>query len=115
MFQNHADRFAKYAAQYLCYPIMDVELLDINFNTAFEAAESEIIAETTPETMFQPDIIRKMYEGHLNIFKFNFIAMSDGMSGGGSLDFGILCKFLLGIGRPYVSEDAAKKLKLYKY
>jgi hypothetical protein len=41
MFQNHADRFAKYAAQYLGYPIMDVELLDINFYTAFEAAVLE--------------------------------------------------------------------------
>ena len=41
MFQNHADRFAKYAAQHVGYPIMDVELLDINFYTAFEAAVLE--------------------------------------------------------------------------
>ena len=41
MFQNHADRFAKFAAQHVGYPIMDVELLDINFYTAFEAAVLE--------------------------------------------------------------------------
>jgi hypothetical protein len=41
MFQNHADRFAKYAAQHVGYPILDVELLDINFYTAFEAAVLE--------------------------------------------------------------------------
>ena len=41
--------------------------------------------------------------------------MSDGINGESSFDIGILCKFFLGIGRPYVSEDAAKKLKLYKY
>lgn len=41
MFQNHADRFAKYAAQHVGYPIMDVELLDINFYTAFEGAVLE--------------------------------------------------------------------------
>ena len=41
MFQNHADRFAKYAAQHVGYPIMDVELLDINFYTAFEASVLE--------------------------------------------------------------------------
>jgi hypothetical protein len=33
----------------------------------------------------------------------------------GTFDLGLMCKFILGIGRPYVSEDAAKKLKLYKY
>ena len=37
MFQKHADSFAKYAAQHIGYPIMDIELLDINFYTAFEA------------------------------------------------------------------------------
>jgi hypothetical protein len=41
MFQQHADRFAKFAAQHVGYPIMDVELLDINFYTAFEAAVLE--------------------------------------------------------------------------
>ena len=41
MFQNHADRFAKFAAQHVGYPIMDVELLDINFYTAFEASVLE--------------------------------------------------------------------------
>jgi hypothetical protein len=41
MFQQHADRFAKYAAQHVGYPIMDVELQDINFYTAFEAAVME--------------------------------------------------------------------------
>jgi hypothetical protein len=40
-FQNHADKFAKQAAQVLGYPIMDVELLDINFYTAFESAVIE--------------------------------------------------------------------------
>lgn len=38
VFQQHADKFAKLAAQTLGYPIMDVELQDINFYTAFEAA-----------------------------------------------------------------------------
>lgn len=41
MFQQHADSFAKYAAQHIGYPIMDVELQDINFYTAFEAATME--------------------------------------------------------------------------
>ncbi len=41
LFQLHADKFAKYAAQHLGYPIMDVELLDINFYTALEAATIE--------------------------------------------------------------------------
>jgi len=40
-FQTHADKFAKYAAQHVGYPIMDVELQDINFYTAFEAAVIE--------------------------------------------------------------------------
>jgi hypothetical protein len=38
LFQTHSDNFAKFAAQYLGYPIMDVELIDINFYTAFETA-----------------------------------------------------------------------------
>jgi len=41
MFQQQADSFAKYAAQQVGYPIMDVELLDINFYAAFEAATME--------------------------------------------------------------------------
>ena len=41
VFQNHADKFAKAAAQQLGYPIMDVELQAINFYTAFEAAAIE--------------------------------------------------------------------------
>jgi hypothetical protein len=40
-FQDHADKFAKYAAQHIGYPIMDIELQDINFYTAFEAAVIE--------------------------------------------------------------------------
>ena len=40
-FQAQADSFAKYAAQHIGYPIMDVELQDINFYTAFEAAVME--------------------------------------------------------------------------
>ena len=38
MFQQQADSFAKHAAQNVGYPIMDVELLDINFYNAFESA-----------------------------------------------------------------------------
>ena len=38
IFQQHADRFAKFAAQNVGYPIMDVELIDINFYTALESA-----------------------------------------------------------------------------
>lgn len=41
VFQQHADSFATFAAQYVGYPIMDVELIDINFYTAFEAAVIE--------------------------------------------------------------------------
>ena len=41
VFQQQADSFAKYAAQYVGYPIMDVELVDINFYTAFESAVIE--------------------------------------------------------------------------
>ena len=41
MFQDHADKFAKFAAQTVGYPIMDVELQDVNFYTAFEAAVIE--------------------------------------------------------------------------
>lgn len=41
LFQSHSDSFAQYAAQHLGYPIMDVELRDINFYTAFEAAIME--------------------------------------------------------------------------
>jgi len=41
LFQQHADRFAKFAAQMVGYPIMDVELLDINFYAALESATME--------------------------------------------------------------------------
>ena len=40
-FQAEADSFAKFAANHVGYPIMDVELIDINFYTAFEAAVIE--------------------------------------------------------------------------
>ena len=40
-FQDDADSFSKFAAQTLGYPIMDVELVDINFYTAFESAVIE--------------------------------------------------------------------------
>ncbi len=40
-FQDHADKFATYAARVVGYPIMDVELIDVNFYTAFEAAVIE--------------------------------------------------------------------------
>ena len=41
LFQQQADSFAKFAAQHVGYPIMDVELIDLNFYTAFEAAVVE--------------------------------------------------------------------------
>jgi hypothetical protein len=41
VFQSHADKFAIYAANTVGYPIMDVELQDVNFYTAFEAAVIE--------------------------------------------------------------------------
>ena len=41
VFRSQADSFAKFAAQSVGYPIMDVELQDINFFTAFEAATIE--------------------------------------------------------------------------
>ena len=41
MFQSQADSFASFAAQNVGYPIMDVELIDKNFYTAFESAVIE--------------------------------------------------------------------------
>lgn len=41
LFQQHADSFAKFAAQQIGYPIVDIELQDINFYTALEAAVME--------------------------------------------------------------------------
>lgn len=38
VFISHVDKFATYAARQLGYPILDVELQDINFYTAFEGA-----------------------------------------------------------------------------
>lgn len=35
------------------------------FNRAFELAQGEVIMETTAETMFTTDMVRKMYEPHL--------------------------------------------------
>jgi hypothetical protein len=32
-----------------------------------------------------------------------------------NFDFEVICSFLLGVCRPYVSEQAGSKLKLYKY
>lgn len=40
-FQSHADKFARFAAQSMGYPIMDVELQAINFYTALEASVVE--------------------------------------------------------------------------
>ena len=37
-FQSDADRFAVFASQRLGYPIVEIELQDINFYTAFEEA-----------------------------------------------------------------------------
>lgn len=37
----------------------------VAFNTAFAAARGEILMETTAETMFTTDMVRKMYEPHL--------------------------------------------------
>ncbi len=41
MFQDHADKFAVAAARVVGYPIMDVELQDVNFYTAFEQSVIE--------------------------------------------------------------------------
>jgi len=41
MFQQQADSFANHSAQNVGYPIMDVELIDINFYNAFESAVVE--------------------------------------------------------------------------
>jgi hypothetical protein len=41
--------------------------------------------------------------------------MSHGVGEGGSFDLGVICKFVIELGRPYVSKEAGKKLKLYKY
>lgn len=45
LFQNHADRVAKYAANRLGYPLIDIELKDINFYAAFEEAVTEYGAQ----------------------------------------------------------------------
>lgn len=45
----------------------------VAFNTAFNLSKAEVIAETTPETMFQPNVVRKMYEEHLK-YERAFIA-----------------------------------------
>lgn len=37
----------------------------VAFNTGFAAANSRVIAETTPETMFTPDAVRLLYEPHI--------------------------------------------------
>ena len=41
LFQQHADSFAQFAAQQIGYPVVDIELKDINFYTALEAAVME--------------------------------------------------------------------------
>ena len=41
LFQAHCLSFSKHAAQNVGYPIMDVELIDINFFNAFESAVIE--------------------------------------------------------------------------
>jgi hypothetical protein len=41
VFATHADKFAEFAANSVGYPVMDVELQDVNFYTAFEAAVIE--------------------------------------------------------------------------
>ncbi len=41
LFQQHADSFAQFAAQQIGYPIVDIELKDLNFYTALEAAVME--------------------------------------------------------------------------
>lgn len=38
VFQEHADKFASFAANHLGYPVLNVELQDVNFYTAFESA-----------------------------------------------------------------------------
>ena len=37
-FQNDTDKFAKFSAQRLGYPLVEIELQDLNFYTAFEEA-----------------------------------------------------------------------------
>lgn len=36
----------------------------VSFNTAFEMAKGDVIAETTPETMFQTNVIETLYRPH---------------------------------------------------
>ena len=56
VFQSHADKFAKQAAQILGYPIMEVELLAINFYTAFESAVIEYSNQVN-----QVNIVNNLY------------------------------------------------------
>lgn len=55
-FQSHADKFAKQAAQTLGYPIMSIELQDINFYTAFESAVIEYSNQVN-----QVNIVNNLY------------------------------------------------------
>jgi len=56
VFQSHADKFAKQAAQILGYPIMSIELQDINFYTAFESAVIEYSNQVN-----QVNIVNNLY------------------------------------------------------
>ncbi len=49
-FQQDADKFAKFAAQRLGYPLVEVELQDINFYTALEDAVTTGITGATQLT-----------------------------------------------------------------
>ena len=44
-FQTSADQFARFAAQNLGYPIVDVELQDINFYNALERATTVMVTK----------------------------------------------------------------------
>ena len=48
MFKTHADSFAKHAAQNVGYPIMDVELIDINLDSLGNGIRIDININVLP-------------------------------------------------------------------
>ena len=75
-FQTEADKFAKFAAQRLGYPIVDIELQDINFYTCFEEAINEYGAQLYNFQIINNSINRffaSLYQYFLLIFFYLFL------------------------------------------
>jgi len=95
IFQQHADSFAKYAAQQMGYPVVDIELKDINFYTALEAAVIEYSNQIN-----QGNIVNNLV---------NTLGVQTGSSflGGGSLsgvNIGTSLSYITKLSRAYGTE-----------